>query len=131
MTASTQIVSTASVEHRSWSHSAGEATARRERNSTLVATAPGVLVHRIGDDDPKPDHFGPKQRYEHGRQRAAHAPKQDKPATSSYHGEIAEARTHRPRPESQYSLPQSLRMASQRAREVQPPLINMAGADLS
>lgn len=131
MTATTPNVSTSSVEHRSWNHAAGEATPRRERNSTLVATAPGVLVHRIGDDDPKLDHYGPKQRYEHGRQRATHAAKTDNHSSSGYHGEIVEARTHRPRPESQYSLPQSLRLASQRARDAQPPLINMAGADLS
>jgi hypothetical protein len=131
MTASTQSVSTPSVEHHSWSHAAGGAAPRRESNSTLVATAPGVLVHRIGDDDPKLDHYGPKQRYEHGRQRATRAAKADNHSTSAYHGEIVEARTHRPRPESQYSLPQSLRLASQRAREAQPPLINMAGADLS
>jgi hypothetical protein len=117
---------------------AREATPKRERNSTLVAAAPGVLIHRIGDDDAMPEGVdrAPK------RARGAPAPK----------AEIAsdEARTPQPAPTAAapaprpvkaaiastrvailgpaYSLPRTLRAAVQRAREAQPRLINMADA---
>jgi hypothetical protein len=127
MNAPTLNVRTVSAEHGPSNH-----TPRRERNSTLVAAAPGVLIHRIGDDDASPDTGGARRRYEETRPRAARAQAASRgnaPASPAYEGEVAEARTHQPGPA--YTLPQSLRWASQRAREVQPPLINMAGCDPS
>jgi hypothetical protein len=130
MNAPSENIRNVSAEHGPSNRTSGAAAPRRERNSTLVAAAPGVLIHRIGDDDASLESGGSRRRYEEARPRAARAHGASHGKTPpAYQGEVAETRTHQPGPA--YTLPQSLRWASQRAKEVQPPLINMAGCDLS
>jgi hypothetical protein len=115
---------------------AREATPKRERNSTLVATAPGVLIHRIGDDDAMPEAVDRAPRRSRSADPARGGKEAEKAGTPRAATTAAPAA---PRPMNTampstrvatvgpaYSLPRTLRAAVQRAREAQPRLINMA-----
>jgi hypothetical protein len=117
---------------------AREATPKRERNSTLVATAPGVLIHRIGDDDamPEPMDRAPKRSRSAGTARDEKgADKAETPQAATTAAPAAPRPMNTAMPSTRvatvgpaYSLPRTLRAAVQRAREAQPRLINMADA---
>jgi hypothetical protein len=116
-----------------------DATPKRERNSTLVAPTPGVLIHRIGDDDMMPEAMEETPRARPRRNaRAPEAAKaanaharnlaQSSGAVASAPDRAAIASTRVATMGPAYSLPRAMRMAVQRAREVQPRLINLADA---
>ncbi len=94
-----------------------------------LARATNVLVHRIGDDERSSDALGASA----PPQRARALPGQTKSAAGAeakrgapYQGTITPARSADVRPP--YRPPVALRLASLRAREVQPPLLNMGTA---
>ncbi|OZI31510.1 hypothetical protein CAL29_26825 [Bordetella genomosp. 10] len=91
-----------------------------------LARATTVLVHRIGDDDNGNDALGAA--YATPRSRAAHARAKSaaQSASKPYQGTITPPRIIDVRPP--YRPPVMLRQASLRAREAQPPLLNMGTA---
>ncbi|WP_233233844.1 hypothetical protein [Bordetella sp. LUAb4] len=103
-----------------------------------LARATTVLVHRIGDDDNGNDALGAATAPQRPRvaQAQAHARAHTQAQTQSadrgqtkdetYEGTITPPRIRDVRPP--YRPPVMLRQASLRAREVQPPLLNMGTA---
>ncbi|ALM84869.1 hypothetical protein [Bordetella sp. N] len=109
-------------------HALTQAGAAMLETHERLARATNVLVHRIGDDEHGNEALGAASAPARQRAVPAHA----KPATGSetasksYEGTITPPRIIDVRPP--YRPPVMLRQASLRAREAQPPLLNMGTA---
>jgi hypothetical protein len=124
---------------------------KRKRHSTTAVTAHGVLIHRIGDDDEEGHGAAERVRSRTSPKTASKSTLKGEPEAARKQAGMAAGRERRvgnappAAPPAQghtagiaprraatggpaYSMPRALRMACERARQVQPRLINISDA---